>query len=362
MPHIQVVDVAHHHLDSLLPWMLSGSPSSEDDLRMNPRSDSHQSTGDDEDEHDDDDQVMSGMSGSYTEEQNRIERPASYFDYSLPFLTEVRFRTDTSDETTGVWEIEPILLHPTLKNLKTVGIDWSTGGIERFKWPSRTSSLQQLQLRECIIDSDGLESVFIRCPMLQSLSMHMSFDRKESDETDYHGGAQIINLDKFGCILRDQGHNLHKLDIDTSLFGRYHILEGHLGSLQELSMLRHLRVSLEDLLDKKAMPADAWELMPVMYLGNSLPHSLEKLYLHYGGRRSYWGSDGKPPGALDEELYYSMIQNRLPRLREIRIERPDQAGQWNQFMEGWVCNIVYWRTLDPSTLRVHRDILILSRE
>lgn len=61
---------------------------------------------------------------------------ASFANYGLSNLEEVRLRTgDSRHYTTSVHSIEAILLHPNLKTLRLLGINWLQRSLDLLKWP-----------------------------------------------------------------------------------------------------------------------------------------------------------------------------------------------------------------------------------
>ncbi|KAF4965562.1 hypothetical protein FSARC_6647 [Fusarium sarcochroum] len=264
-------------------------------------------------------------------------------DYSFPHLTEVRVRGGGMDGIASVLVIEPILLHPTLKILRTLGILWSGEESEKLKWPDRVSNLQYLDLKESITDAAGLRSVLTRCPNLKGISIEMAgWKREDGREDGRDETSWKVNLDDFHHVLKELGRGLEKFDIHTLEYNDSPVhsadLKGRLGSLQALSSLKHLKCAKMDLLGDPRKPVDEVN-PPALRFSEALPLSLETLHLYYEEK---YRSMAKPPSkqSINEELHSLIIQDKLPNLREIQIERyynKERKGEWDLDlkMDGW---------------------------
>ncbi|KAH7175061.1 uncharacterized protein B0J16DRAFT_292981, partial [Fusarium flagelliforme] len=350
MAQSQFVDCTVPCVESPLPFMLSGCLGVEDGLLIQ----IHQEEEDHEDGHQDNDKtnhkhapmIMGNMSA----------------DYSFPNLTEVRIRAGGSEGVLSALVIEPILLHPTLKILRTLGIDWTGDTSRQLRWPDRASNLRCLDLKESVIDATGLRSVLTRCPNLKSLSIQLAdLSREEDMEED----SWIVNLNDFGDVLRQLGRGLGEFDFHTHDYSDNHPTEGRLGLLQDLSSLKHLKIDKEVLLGVPREPGEEVG-RPALRFHEVLPPSLQTLYLHwcetFGG--SWYRSRRE---IVNKEIHELIIQNGLPDLREIRVERfynETGEGEWapDLRVDGWevtVENEHLWETYDCSGCL--RTILILSR-
>ncbi|KAJ4251402.1 hypothetical protein NW762_011384 [Fusarium torreyae] len=260
-------------------------------------------------------------------------------DYSFPHLTEVRVRGGGMESIASVLTIEPILLHPTLKILRTLGILWNGEESEKLKWPDRVSNLQYLDLKESITDAAGLRSVLTRCPSLNGVSIEMAGWKREHGRDE---NSWKVNLDDFHHILKELGRGLEKFDIHTMEYNDSPIhstdLKGRLGSLQGLSALKHLKCAKMDLLGDPRKPVN--EVNPLaLRFSEALPLSLETLHLYYEVK---YRSLARPPSkqSINEELHSFIVEDKLPNLREIQIERvynEKREGEWDfdLKMDGW---------------------------
>ncbi|RBR05652.1 uncharacterized protein FIESC28_11315 [Fusarium coffeatum] len=351
MAQAQFVDCTVARVGSPLPFMLSGHLGLEDGLLSQPRVEAQVQ----EINHQDNDKT--------NDKHPSIVMGKMPKTYSFPNLTEVRIRVGGFEEVLPAFVIEPILLHPTLKTLRTFGIDWSGNTSRQLRWPDRVSNLRCLDLKESVIDANGLRSVLTRCPILKGLSIQLA---SWSSDQDREEGSWIVDLDDFGNVLRQFGRGLEEFDIHTLGYSSEHSTDGRLGLLQALSSLKHLKTDKEVLLGPVTDPDEEVGL-PAFHLGEALPPSLETLYLHcvndnYG---EYWYERRRQ--IVNKEIHDLIIQDRLPDLREIQVERyynETGEGEWDPDLkvEGWkisVQNEHLWETYDSSGCM--RTILILSR-
>ncbi|KAM5351085.1 hypothetical protein ACJ41O_003808 [Fusarium nematophilum] len=352
MPQVQLVDCTQHSECSPLPWMLSGSLGMEDEILAKLK------RNEDEDEDEDDDETP-------------VEHMAkdTFANYGLPHLTEVRFRTSSSsDGTTAAWEIEPILLHPTLKRLRTLGIDWSGEAAKMLTWPDRVSNLQYLGLKECIVDAAGLRSILTRCGNLLGLSLETADCRRE----DYGGDEDSwdIDLAEFGRIIRDLGRNLHEFELHTLEYQAFHGTDGRLGSLKALASLRHLRVIQEDFLGSIPMYGDEEddddEDGPSLVFKEALPPSIETLYLHWDDRYYDKNYYQRRCGAVNNAVFNLLVQGEMPNLREVKVERDynETKKEWDgREIPGWDVDVVEEHLWERShSTGCMRTILVLQKK
>jgi hypothetical protein len=284
MPHVEVVDCTIEEPNSPTPWMLSGTLGLEDELDVVHE---YRSAVECRNYFPYKESFMF-FEAQDAEGTNQQPLPSTvkdtYANYGLPNLREVRVRAGDEDDTIiPAWTIEPVLLNPNIKTLRTLGIDWY-GQQDNLKWPTHQSNLEHLELRETIVDADSFKIIMTRCPKLKSLSVDLASLSRQADDPFYN---LEIDLTRFGDVLRDHGGELEEL-----CFSTFHHIEddeqdvlGSLGSLRELTKLRHLKVDHEVLLGKFDTPQNIWRFRDV------LPASLETLYL-YNGRRSPYSYPG----------------------------------------------------------------------
>ncbi|KAF4968397.1 hypothetical protein FSARC_4194 [Fusarium sarcochroum] len=354
MPQLQFLDYTLWGDKGPLPWMLSGSLGLEEKILQNLEIDSHVDDGSMDHEDNDED----------GKQQLQSIPKDTFANYGLPHLTEVRIRTRNSlNGSTPAWVIEPILLNPTLKTLRTLGIDWSTGEIEHLKWPNHETNLEHLDLKESIIDAAGLKSVLTHCPKLKGVSIELAEVNRECQP----GQDWEVDLDHFRDVLQKYGRGLEEFDLLTVEYSSNHSVGGgRLGPLRELSKLRHLKVIKAELLDDMALSREERHLT----LGEALPLSLETLYLHCDGRFSGGESYKVKRRSMNEAVYDFILENKLPNLREIKIERLcNESGrrgiEWPvEFkMDGWEVDVYdenLWKRFYDSG--VMRTIVRLSRK
>ncbi|KAF4456027.1 hypothetical protein F53441_1748 [Fusarium austroafricanum] len=356
MPHVQFVDSTIHDDYSPLPWMLSGILGVQEEFPFpsyQPSS-TRASEGFCNDE-------------GYTEDQepqnSRIVYPKAFANYGFPNLTEVRIRTGSSDDgCTPAWVIEPLLLHPTLKILRTLGINWYGEELRKLKWPTHVNNnLECLDLTEAIIDAEGLKTVLIRCQGLRGLSIELPGSRRESWAGDFEDWE--IDYDKFRNILLQHGQKLDEFDLHTAEHDADHSAgDGSLGSLRELTFLRHLKVQKETLL------GPPWgDGPPALSFSEALPSSIETLHLYW--RESCWISSWADSGRheYNEEIQEFLIEDKMPNLRKISMERvhtEEKEYEWSDDLkvEGWDVKIVQERLGERcDSIGYMRNIVILTK-
>ncbi|KAM0561945.1 hypothetical protein ACHAPJ_002386 [Fusarium lateritium] len=357
MSQLQFLDCTLHDDRSRLPWILSGSLGLEQNILENIRTDSDvDNVSDHEDGNDDDDK-----------QQLQSIPKDTCANYGFPHLTEVRLRTSSSDNgVTSAWVIEPILLHPTLKRLRTLGIDWSVSEIHNLKWPNHRSNLEYLDLKESIIDHAGLESVLTRCPKLKGLSIQLADGGREHwPEYDYW----TVDLELFRRALQEYGRGLEEFDLLINGYNSMHPIDdgriGRLGPLRELSNLRHLKVTMAELLDDPELPGEEEHLT----FSEALPLSLETLYLHWDDR--YFSAEYYKirRQGINEEVHNFLLENEHPNLREVTFERcyneSEKEIEWpiELKVEGWDVDVhdeYLWERYHSSGCM--RTIVRLSRK
>ncbi|KAJ4129061.1 hypothetical protein NW768_007592 [Fusarium equiseti] len=347
MAQSQFVDCTVDHEASPLPFMLSGRFGVEDVVPSHP--------GCEEEDHEDNDKT--------NEKHGRILVGKISADYSFPNLTEIRIRAGGSEGTLPAFVVEPILLHPALKVLRTFGIEWIGDKSRQLRWLDQASNLLCLDLKESVIDATGLRSILTRCPNLKSLSIQLADSSREQDGEE---AVWIVDLDDFGNVLRQLGRGLEELEIHTLDYTSEHSTEGRLGLLQALSSLKHLKVDKEGLLGPVREPGGEVS-RPALRFDEALPPSLETLYLHWADNYhgEYWYKDRRQ--IVDKETHELIMEDKMPNLREIKVEKyynEAWEGEWDPFLEvdGWEVSVKHehlWETYDCSGCL--RTIAILSR-
>ncbi|CAG7556493.1 unnamed protein product [Fusarium equiseti] len=351
MAKLQFVDCTVARVESPLPFMLSGRLGVEDGMliQLDREEEGH------EDDHQDNDKTNHKHAPMITGKMSAA--------YSFPNLTEVRIRAGRSEAVLSAFVIEPILLHPTLKRLRTFGIEWTGDTSRQLRWPSRASNLQCLDLKESVIDATGLRSVLTRCPNLKGLSIELApWSRVEDREED----RWIVNFDDFSDVLRQFGRGLEEFGIHTIDSSFNYFTEGRLGLLQPLSSLKHLEIDKEVLLGVVREPGDEVN-RPAFRFDEALPPSLQTLYLHCSNNNFGEYRYNNRRQVVNEEIHDLVIQDKLPNLREIQVERcynKTGEGEWDPELkvDGWevsVRNEHLWETYDSSGCM--RTILTLSR-
>ncbi|KAE8419041.1 hypothetical protein BDV36DRAFT_294690 [Aspergillus pseudocaelatus] len=334
MPHVQFVDCTIPDMKSPLPWMLSGILGLKEQFAFPSYEDSGS-------------WVFHDDEGYHQRQEEQISQsiPKNTFaNYGFPNLTEVRIRTgDSKEGRTPAWVIEPLLLHQTLRILRTLGTDWFGQELRDLKWPTQINyNLEYLDLTEAIIDAEGLKTVLTRCQGLRGLSIELPDSRRERDG-DFDDW--IIDYYKFGNILRQHGRNLEEFDLHTAEYEEDHSPgEGRLGSLRELTSLRHLKVSKDALLGKQV----EGEPSPLSF-SEALPDSVETLHLHWSEHYFIESWFNFTRQVFNKDVHKLLVEDKTPNLREVRMERGYNESKENEWpaelkVGGWDVEIVDERT------------------
>ncbi|KAL6925280.1 hypothetical protein FSST1_002554 [Fusarium sambucinum] len=331
-PQVQLVDYTMTRAKPCIPWLLSGRADLKDKIKnlrrvatlMGDRPDSLREGV----------EVYSSPDQPNANQQAITNAPRNISEGFDPFpnLKEVRVRAeDIRKAFLPAWLIEPILLNPNVKTLRTFGVDWYMGKKRIVLWPKHRSNLECLDLQDTILNANALKSIMIRCPKLKSLSFEFAdlYRKVERSNylghvgTSYHGGSgddgngydgshagssnyydhsrdpiyyMAINLVEFGNILRKHGGNLEELSVSTFHFKNSNVfnhLEGHIGTLRELTNLKHVKIECFDLIGLKYPPFDdddatifLWDDCRLVNdrLSDVLPASIETLYLYNRAR------------------------------------------------------------------------------
>jgi hypothetical protein len=132
-----------------------------------------------------------------------------------------------------------------------------------------------LELRECIIDHQGLESVFSRCPNLGGVSITLG-DARLSVQVPEHEWTASAN--EFGGVFRENGQtlttlNLHTMEADSGWSDE----DGLVSSLKELKELRHVAFLKDDIIATNAYGENHHEGRN-LHMKELIPSNLETIY------------------------------------------------------------------------------------
>ncbi|KAK7408887.1 hypothetical protein QQX98_008948 [Neonectria punicea] len=347
MPHVQLVDCTLGGSPGLLPWILSGSLEAEYAVQQ-----------DDEDKEDEGNMAdQENQESQDTEKKRVITEPSK--EVWLPSLKQVRLRHgDAVENTTAMTQLEAILLHPHLESLFLLGVDWTGDEARRMQWNDRISNLTFLELKESIVDASGLQHILTRCKNILNLTIQLGDARREG--WDREEDSWQVDLDQFSRVLRKHGRGLTQLDLHTVEYQASNGSEGRLGSLRELSSLKHLGVTKVDLLGtpyERASQVGPEDLS----LQSALPQSLETLHLHFD---DYYYAGQSLDEAGHQELYELITGGQFPNLYEVKVEfyLTDPSRLFGREIVGWEIHTVeehLWERAASSGCL--RSILVFSR-
>ncbi|KAK2609954.1 hypothetical protein N8I77_003419 [Diaporthe amygdali] len=339
-PRVRLVDCSYHGISPSLIWMMSGRSDMTEQLMQDPEkgdSDTEEDRIDEETRKDDAVNLSAHeMAG------------ASFANYGLPDLEELRLRTgDCTDNSTYIHSIEAALLHPNLKVLRLLGINWLQKSLRLLKWPDEPCSVQLLELKENLIEASSLRHILSRFTSLRTLLIHLADCRRymyDTDEIEWE-----VYLNEFGSILRELGQDLVEFSLHTTSFESDGICEGHLGSLREMRSLRHLKVIYTDLVNTRVEPSEQ-----VSKLVDVLPPSLETLHLHWDERHCGQEYYKRRCGFVNQGVTELLEHGHMPNLRQVSIERyynETMEGEFDGPIGGWdmtVENVHLWATYSSS--------------
>ncbi|KAM0299399.1 hypothetical protein ACHAPM_007440 [Fusarium culmorum] len=170
-------------------------------------------------------------------------------------------------------------------------------------------------------------------------------DHDSPDDTDDADVERICDIDisltEFGDILREHGGNLEELSFSTFHCQQDLVLEvwGGIGSLRELTRLRHLKIHYWDLLG--FLDGDDSEDDPIVSslkyerFSDVLPASIETLYL-YNGKRHPYGYYQQDEADGSNSLVKALLaeaETWAPNLRKVMVERWENKYQWEKLCE-----------------------------
>lgn len=311
MPNLRVIDYAswtNEYDPSLLAWILRGCPPSS----------------------------MEEISGDGTSRAHE--------NLGFPNLREVIYRGNHGDLRNDTYDCEEMLLVPQLKRLHLLGYRWTErhpGSMDDVR--EHNASVELLELKDCLVNSGGIEDMLIRFPSLRSLSIELvSMERQEW--VDYEAPL-VVHLSDWGWVLRQRGTKLTELNLHT-LYHRYfhdHFLpeegvpnssmttSGIIGSLRTLRSLRRLAITKKDLVG-----SGDW----TQRLVDVLPDSLETLRLYFDFNQEDDDDEAKLDVEDHQEIYDLIKSGELPALREVQLERHRKdstciAETLGWQLEGW---------------------------
>ncbi|PNP82285.1 hypothetical protein FNYG_04474 [Fusarium nygamai] len=251
MPHVQVVDCTIGDRTKILPWLLSASPDAGRPLGWLQRDRKVEVSHDEDDdeaqegndffddeyyvtkkeEYDFSDEepyvVDYGEVLSMEEYQQKGISKDTFANYRFANLTEIRIRAvENPGAIEDAWTIEPLLLNPTLKILRTFGTAWYGEELDNLIWPEHKNySLEYFDLMESYIDAEGLKTILTCCLKLNGISIRLPDEERQLTVNYEMGYGEeeecILNFDDFGDVLRKHGQDLEKFDLNTFFFESY---------------------------------------------------------------------------------------------------------------------------------------------
>ncbi|KAL2877309.1 hypothetical protein SGCOL_007467 [Colletotrichum sp. CLE4] len=251
---------------------------------------------------------------------------------------------------------EPFL-SPTVQIFHGIRVEW----LQHIKWrTAERMSLRSVHLGDSLCNGTGMKDLLSRCPDLETLSITWA------DEYLQHvtEGTDFPYYDEIGEALRRYGKNLRELELDClqenhSNCDYYRsdeeLQQEYVGSLQELTRLKTLRLPLDALLGQEMDGTDGPEeeehgtklQAPALTLSHVLPSSLEKLEL--------MGCSSSEVERLYVQIHDLLATGRMAYLRYISVEGCVGRFQSEIAPLGWNASILEHRYMTQKTLLITRN-------
>ncbi|KAM0430047.1 hypothetical protein ACHAPT_006053 [Fusarium lateritium] len=287
MPNVRLVELCYHKEPStILPWILGAWINSNED-----------------------------------EPTGRDGRPNTVANH-LHNLEELRIVPGLGHRAIYITYFESVLLHPTIRTLKLSQFDWTRNRIKDMQWPHHPCNLRQLNLDECLVDASTVSHVLSRCRKLEIFTIEMCNPEKAGVDLRTHGpglghshdGKWDVDLYEFGDALRELGQNLVRFDLGVFDYEQTFGVTAKVGSLRNLTRLRHLAIARNTLVgqedDSAAIP-----------LADVLPTSLETLEFKEDVPLMWDDDQSEHNRRMNDEVAGLVAGDQFPNLRELTMLR-----------------------------------------
>ncbi|KAK1633717.1 hypothetical protein BDP81DRAFT_70192 [Colletotrichum phormii] len=250
---------------------------------------------------------------------------------------------------------EPFL-SPTVQIFRGIRVEW----LQHIKWrTAERMSLKSVHLANSLCNGTGMSDLLSRCPDLETLSI------KWADEYLQHVTENDFPYyDEIGEALRRYGKNLRELELDCLQEFHYNcdyyrsdeeLQQEHVGSLQELTRLKTLRLPLDALLGQEVDDTHSPEgeehgtklQAPALTLSHVLPSSLEKLEL--------MSCSSSEVERLYVQIHDLLATGRMAYLRYISVKGYVGNFQSEIAPLGWNASILEHRYTTQKTLLITRN-------
>ncbi|KXH67576.1 hypothetical protein CSAL01_04638 [Colletotrichum salicis] len=250
---------------------------------------------------------------------------------------------------------EPFL-SPTVQIFRGIRVEW----LQHIKWrTAERMSLKSVHLANSLCNGTGMSDLLSRCPDLETLSI------KWADEYLQHVTEDDFPYyDEIGETLRRYGKNLGELELDCLQGNHYNcdyyrsdeeLQQEHVGSLQELTRLKTLRLPLDALLGQEVDDTQSPEeeehgtelQAPALTLSHVLPSSLEELEL--------MSCSSSEVERLYVRIHDLLATGRMAYLRYISVKGYVGKFQSEVAPLGWNASILEHRYTTQKTLLITRN-------
>ncbi|KAJ8611354.1 hypothetical protein MRB53_038024 [Persea americana] len=258
-----------------------------------------------------------------------------------PLLHEINFAHEDTEEFTSISTLTGFLRLPELRIFRCYGVDLveedEDANVELVHLPSQ---IQEISLREPVVDGPGLERLLRAAPHLQIL--------------DVVCGSHTISCPDFsfrsiGPFLTSHAHNLRKLKFDHeySEVSEADDRGQPISSLKSLEVLEHLTLPFDGLFGDDEFSIDPDVGGAEDHLVDLLPHSLQTLrILRANGDGDPELRDRQLEGLMHDEAYKALHTIRINRSEAFSLDL--QESEWNVMPE----SSRWWQVLKRRVARV----------
>lgn len=199
------------------------------------------------------------------------------------------------------------------------------------------SSVHELKLSDCYMESQSVENILRSCPRLKVLSIHVA-ETEWAEQLFQQSDPDIfwtINLEHIGQALRDFGKNLIDLHLDFSNFKLARPITGRIGPLCSMPKLRHIQCHRNDLILAQELGEE--QEGNTLPLDSVLPSSIATININYMEHDILLSP---PRNAISAEIENLLSSRHLQHLERVRIQRhiagtQDEPILFQTKMPGW---------------------------
>ncbi|CAH0003524.1 unnamed protein product [Clonostachys byssicola] len=258
-----------------------------------------------------------------------------FANYGLPCLDELY--VDQEDDENWPIDLLDFLKKPGLSIFHLHHVRSSTSLFVPQPLEDSLSSVHDLKLSDCYMESQSLENILRSCPRLKVFSVHVT-KVEQAEQSFQRSDPNIfwtINLEHIGQALRGFGENLIDLHLDFSNFKLARPITGRIGPLCSMPKLRHIQCYRNDLILAQELGEEQEE--NDLPLESVLPSSIATLNINYMEHDILLSP---PRNEISAEIENILSSRRLQYLEQVRIQRyipgtQDEPILFQTEMPGW---------------------------